>query len=535
MRTDPLRKASEDAYRKFLREASKDIAAPAEAAGWVDEPDNEDYPDVLRKGEQISGDLCRGDDGKFESCGSGDQSLSDEMDDKFNALAEDQRGLPESAMHDIAHSQISAVYASLAEHVGDLTHRMAQKPNFFEGGYEWVGEKLDKTIRWLGYGGWKGRADVVGQVQRNSEYYEEQGKSKGSPAKMLADLKALGEKYASEHAKLKVYNTVQRTARDAAVDIGKFRFEAAHKKLSELKAIADKGYAAWRAEAMKVEWPEGMGALGKDGGCGAGESGSPGFQPGNTCGGKQGVSTAVAADVLRNADSDPEVRAARRRAATDMPTASKFQKPDGSYVPEREEVHLNIVRGMLNPNARVPEGQKPRMVMLLGIPASGKSKVLRPGISGEFTTIDADAVKAKLPEYDGKNAGALHKESGHVAEDILLSAALLDRHNILLDWTGKNTEKTLHRVKAFVKLGYDVEVHHVTIPPAEAASRALGRFKTDGRFVDPEYIIKDVGRRPDETYKALKNSGLLKKWRSFDNDVPKGSPPILLDEGSRED
>lgn len=37
----------------------------------------------------------------------------------------------------------------------------------------------------------------------------------------------------------------------------------------------------------------------------------------------------------------------------------------------------------------------------------------------DFTTINADDVKAKLPEYTGANAGLVHEESSDVAEGML--------------------------------------------------------------------------------------------------------------------
>lgn len=208
----------------------------------------------VKKAENISGDLCRGDDGKFESCSGG--GISTEMADKFDALAQEQRGAPEEAMHDIAHAQIAQEYASLAEHVGDLTHRMAQRPDFFEGGREWVGEKLDKTLRWLGDAAFF-KYRMVGQIERNQAYYEKKGESKGTASEMFRKVEELGAKYADEHAKLRVYNEAQKLARDAAVDIGRMKFKDAKDKLTKLKAVSDQGDKAWTAYALRVDWPEG--------------------------------------------------------------------------------------------------------------------------------------------------------------------------------------------------------------------------------------------------------------------------------------
>lgn len=59
----------------------------------------------------------------------------------------------------------------------------------------------------------------------------------------------------------------------------------------------------------------------------------------------------------------------------------------------------------------------------------------------------------------------------------------------------------------------------------------MARLNETGRFVDPSYIINDVDSKPDATYEALKSTGLLRKWESYDNDVPRGAKPRLRDSG----
>ena len=48
------------------------------------------------------------------------------FEERTERLGQEQRGEPESAMNKIQHSQIAQLYGHVAEHVGDLTHRMSE-------------------------------------------------------------------------------------------------------------------------------------------------------------------------------------------------------------------------------------------------------------------------------------------------------------------------------------------------------------------------------------------------------------------------
>jgi hypothetical protein len=180
--------------------------------------------------------------------------MDEYWDNRFNDLAGEQRGEPEGAMHRIQEVSVSNLYGSLAEHVGDLIHRMAQRPLFFKGGYEWVREKVDKTLRWLTnpYGFLR---EVVEQSVSHYGYHKREGNLPAwftSPEVGMAHLRKLGQRYADEHRKLKPFNAVQRMARSAAIAVGEFRFRDAIERLRNLKYVLDRGSKAWSEEAMKA-------------------------------------------------------------------------------------------------------------------------------------------------------------------------------------------------------------------------------------------------------------------------------------------
>ena len=164
--------------------------------------------------------------------------VSPEMDERFEALADAQRGKPENAMLDLTKHSQGGVLSVIAEHAGDLTHRMAQKPSFFQGGFEWVKEKVDRVHRSLTF------------PYGFEREFEENVKNNGTDR---TELDRLGKVYADEHRKLTVYNEAQRTARDLAVAIGEQRWDDARALVSKLKEHTDKGQNHWIEYSMKDE------------------------------------------------------------------------------------------------------------------------------------------------------------------------------------------------------------------------------------------------------------------------------------------
>ena len=151
-----------------------------------------------------------------------------ERDEAFNKLADMQRGKPEMAMLVVQDTLKKEPYYSargngslnyLVEHVGDLTHRMAEKYATMPGsdmGIEYVEPKLRSAVRIL-----SNRIDL----------------------QLLGEFPEMPElaRYAEEHKKLPVYNEAQRLARDAAVAIGERNFVVARDNLQKLKGMVDNG------------------------------------------------------------------------------------------------------------------------------------------------------------------------------------------------------------------------------------------------------------------------------------------------------
>ena len=222
----------------------------------------------------------------------------------------------------------------------------------------------------------------------------------------------------------------------------------------------------------------------------------------------------------------------------------RFRRDDGSWDPNRAQLHDRIVDELLNENAKAKPGVRPQAFILMGAPASGKTSVgsrAKNRLGVEFTTINPDDVKERMPEYEGWNAGILHEESSHVSENLLQDRAMEEGHNLEFDITGKNSDKVDGIVAAMKAAGYDIHVAHTKIDDAKTSFRAFDRFRQNafgnhpetgreiGRYVPPSYAGVSVDGKPEETFNRVKASGDIASGVQMDTDVPFGEEPSVLD------
>jgi predicted ABC-type ATPase len=206
-------------------------------------------------------------------------------------------------------------------------------------------------------------------------------------------------------------------------------------------------------------------------------------------------------------------------------------RPDGALTPERQALHDRIVAGALA--GHLPQ-QHPVATFMGGGPASGKSHLPGTG-TGDSVHIDPDQVKEQLPEYgemqargEGPAAAAYtHEESSLIAKRI--EAEAVARHlNLTLDGVGDSTFGNMAgRVAAAKKAGYQVAGRYVTIDTAEALARNRTRQAETARWV-PEVVIRDKHAKVSRVFPQLVSHGLLDSAELWDNNVPKGAPPVLI-------
>ena len=212
----------------------------------------------------------------------------------------------------------------------------------------------------------------------------------------------------------------------------------------------------------------------------------------------------------------------------------------------REEIQEAIGNEMMRLGSAVKDGddvryagrveRNARLDVVIGLSASGKSSALVDVLSQEFHSrvIDNDMVKARIPEFcNGWGAGAVHKESQMISDQVYDMA--LERHdNIILPKVGSDPRKLLtdYIIPAKEK-GYEVNLHFIDLDRNKAMGRLLNRYIETGRFLDPKLIDRYAPtselNRVAGTYEALKDDGHIHGSSKWDNDVPRGTRPILLE------
>lgn len=192
-------------------------------------------------------------------------------------------------------------------------------------------------------------------------------------------------------------------------------------------------------------------------------------------------------------------------------SAEKYlvHQPDGTYKfnAERHALHEKII-------AKILAGQTaqahPVYNVMGGGPAAGKSTMEKanPEISANSALINADEIKAELPEYtsvkDGTAAAFTHEESSYLTA-LATQRAFAAKFNVTLDGTGdSNVGKMRGKIEAARKRGYKVNGYYATVPTDEAVQRANLRGQKTGRFV-PESVIRATHKNVSVVFPLLLN------------------------------
>jgi len=165
---------------------------------------------------------------------------------KFHEVGNLQRGVPEERMLELQRVQGSQIHGYLAEHVGDLLHRMNEVATEADAGYLAVGEKIKKALNQLRTNYHLG---ISGEV---SEQFVSNAKFRGIDVEELKKMQVdAGEAYAKAHESLPVFNEAQRLAQEASVAIGRMDWVQAEKSLAKLDDIHSRGRKAWKSFARE--------------------------------------------------------------------------------------------------------------------------------------------------------------------------------------------------------------------------------------------------------------------------------------------
>ena len=206
------------------------------------------------------------------------------------------------------------------------------------------------------------------------------------------------------------------------------------------------------------------------------------------------------------------------------------EKKTAVYTQEREALHEKIREKVVYKKIKpsMLSDQPCIMLMLCGRPGSGKTSGFR-GLAYDesFIVLDADEIKAMLPEYKGWNSKEVHEESGDIVEQCL-QACKENRLNVAIETTMSTTGSALRRIREFHEDGYKVEAHYMFLPMRAAGRRAMERFLNGGE--NGRYMPIDVLRQMDKTEQ---NFDIIKPfvdgWSFYSNaNGGRREPPELI-------
>lgn len=237
--------------------------------------------------------------------------------------------------------------------------------------------------------------------------------------------------------------------------------------------------------------------------------------------------SAVVEEEYKTEYDTPEIIEARKKA-------NQIEETLSINTPERIKMREDLAdkyyaEGAKNKNKRID--------LVLGAPASGKSSRLVVPLAEEHGSliIDSDMIKEELPEFNnGIGAGAVHKESALIADDMIFEQATENGDNIVFPRLGKKLSTMQELLDKLNKLGYETHIHFMDLPVHESAKRSVSRFEETGRFVDPDYIVNVVANKPATVYDDIKTYKGVQTYEKYTNDVPFGEKPILLEKGSNQ-
>ena len=179
----------------------------------------------------------------YEEPAQGGSAPSPKGVDRFQALADAQRGEPESAMNRAQDKLGGGVMSWAIEHAGDLTHRMSNLGPTLNYGREFMNEKVNALLRGLEhpYGFMREHNENMASNARYNKVDEAAYRSAADQA-----LKT----YADAHRQLPVFNEAQRVAQSIPIAIAEGRINAAVAALKTLKEhLKDpKDWAAYAGE-----------------------------------------------------------------------------------------------------------------------------------------------------------------------------------------------------------------------------------------------------------------------------------------------
>lgn len=163
------------------------------------------------------------------------------------------------------------------------------------------------------------------------------------------------------------------------------------------------------------------------------------------------------------------------------------------------------------------------LAVIIGLPGSGKSTVLRPLVAkvnvSASQIVDADAVRVLFPEYaGGMGSDVVQIETVYVSYGELFNRAVATGSDLIVDTVGRIDHFRQYRNAL---PGYEVHVLCTELPLEVAVERVKRRAVESGRFVREE-VVRSAYGRSRATFDAVVSQQLADEWALIDTS---GSPP----------
>ncbi len=213
-----------------------------------------------------------------------------------------------------------------------------------------------------------------------------------------------------------------------------------------------------------------------------------------------------------------------------QPQTKELNSIDEEYTPERKRLHKFIIDKFKRDVKCVTQTQ-PIAVLTGGPPGSGKTTFLKKRapwlLSKEVFHIDADEVRAELPEYKGWNSAATQRETKDIVMELIDTVGLPCEFDLVYDGTMNKMKSYFPLINKLKNLGYKIYVIYMDVPKEVSIERALGRYQRSGRYV-PMEVINEVFDNGYVAFNEIKT--MIDGWVMVDGVentiIDKGGEPI---------
>ena len=183
--------------------------------------------------------------------------------------------------------------------------------------------------------------------------------------------------------------------------------------------------------------------------------------------------------------------------------------------PERAKFRDQAFMAMM---AAASPKQNRQAYIVIGPPGAGKSTAItRPILERTGArSIDFDDARSFFPENNGGRHSLLVEEEALLVARRAFESSINSGDDIVIQQVGDSISAMDELVNSLDAKGYDIHILFSDVELTEAARRAVGRFREEGRFVDPSYILS-IGDRINETYSVFKNDPRIRSYEQYDN------------------